>query len=1065
MQLSRKLVFREWRACLALFFLMTVTGFYTRKLWYTLAGKEGFRELGLLGYPSSSELASTVILICLIGGLALFLAVQLLAIIKINHLVSYLIALTFAAIFLIVITSQTVFSFLIFIFIIISGLFTAYRLLSLLHLNLSVGLERLAFGVTLTLAYFIMLVFILGVVGILTREVVIAIILLGVVLCWPERAAMIEDAKVLKGLLLTPNSQYKWLIPIVAISLAAVLISFMQAVAPDIQFDAIHIQLYVADMYAEEGKIVNLVSTDRSYIAKGANMLFALGYLFDGEVVAKLFSWLPLIVFGLYLPSFTFRYLKSAKIGVLAYGLLVTMPIVGYTAGTAYQETLTMLFVFSSIYSFLRWREEQSLGWAFLTGFLSGVAIFAKTQAVFVIAGVVIWVGVELFWRYVKTPKILIRQVGVFAASGILSGLPWYLLVYRWTKNPLFPFYNNVFRSPYYPPIHPTYNLSTFGTGHDLQSLVELPWNLTFQSGSFNEGIFGNALLGLVVIILPLWFIVPKTKQVYRVAIPLFFIAIVQILFWIYQAQYIRYLMYVFPVYAVISAHMCGQIIINFKTLRVPISILVHYIVFVGFSLSLIFTLKTWWNVPDNLPTKLIMGQQDRDEYLENTLYRAELEAYQFIRTHSRTEPLVVTSGIYSHALFGQSSRIFHLDDSNILKSFIVTHQAQPEYIARIFEYLGVTHVVLSPLFNVTLTDTFIDRYLLPVYGGAEVMVYEFYPRDKPLVNKVNIASNGNFEVSDGARPLNWFPNGSPLFVCNLDAPEGCYVEVNVSNHFYQIVSIQEKLLYELSLNVQAVDSSSQASVWIHIDWIGETNRKISTSFLPLNVSSSWRHFSLPLTAPNGAVQAIVYAVSLDEQYVAIDNISFEFSPYNTSELIQNGNFEHINNSMPVNWQDLGMPEFRCVQQTATNCYVEVNISNYFYQIVDVEAQKLYDLSLNTRATGPSSLASMRLQANWLDSSGNQIGIDFIIVEAGSEWLHFSLLLRPPEGSTQAVIYIVSHDNLYAAADDVSLKVYEATPTPIMSDYPRKTDPLKRWKELMDCLVLDKDCAGIVRDD
>ncbi|MBZ0316239.1 MAG: hypothetical protein K8L91_07470 [Anaerolineae bacterium] len=1054
MRFARDLPLRESRTALNLLLLSILTVFYAERLWSALAGKGVAFDAPLLGRSSSPQLASTALLICLLSGFVLFLMVKILDAAKFRRLGVYVVILFGVSIGLMITLSGVVLDFVIFTLIILAGLFPAYRLLRLLRLELATGLERLAFAITLGLAYYIMLVFFLGIVGVLFRITLIGVMVLGILLCRSEFFTLWADAQRLKGVLLTASSQHKWLIPIVIASLGALLISFTQAVAPDIQYDAIHIQLYVADTYAEHGEIVRLVSTDRSYVAKGANMLFAVGYVFDSEVVAKLFSWLPLVIFGLYLPSFTARYLKSTAVGVLAFGLLVTMPIVGWTAGTAYQESLTMLFVFGAIYSLLRWGDEPTLGWAFLTGLLSGVALFAKIQAMFVLIGMCILIGLVLLQKLRKKPKDLILQIGAFTGAFVLTGLPWYLLVYVWTGNPLYPFFNNIFQSPYYPPIHNTNNLPRFGLGHDVKALMMLPWNLTFRSANFNEEAFGNTIVGLVIIVLPLWFLVPQTKKTFRIMLPLFFIIFANVLIWITQAQYIRYLMYTFPICAVIAAHLFYQTINGDRVFKPVVSLLAHYGLFIVLIISLIFTLKMWWNIPNTLPLKYILGQQNREEYLSTTFYGPEAEAYQFIHRQSQgRDSIVVTVGVASHALYQESSKIFHLDDVRNLRNLLASH---PEYTANILEYLGITYVVLAPQNNRVLSNRFIDQFLVPVYGNEEVVVYEFYPHNRPLSDKINLVHNGDFEIEDGSMPANWSMAGAPELQCAQAMPKDCYVQVNTANLFYQAVPVQEHTLYELSLRIRAAMPAATPKVRMQVNWVDDAYHQIDVTLILINGSSRWKGFTRPLTAPKGATQAVIYLATDESLYADIDDVAFEVYQYNPFDLIQNGDFEITNGLEPVNWSISGAPELRCEQE---NCYIVVNTSSLFYQAVPVQEHTLYELSLQTRTADPTSIPDVRLQANWVDDAYNQIDVDLIVVKAGSAWSKFSLVLTPPAGATQAVIYLTSDDNVVAAIDQVAFESYQGDLPPDSRENAIEVpEPLTRWKELIDCIALEKTC-------
>lgn len=124
-------------------------------------------------------------------------------------------------------------------------------------------------------------------------------------------------------------------------------------------------------------------------------------------------------------------------------------------------------------------------------------------------------------------------------AIAVLVGLPNYVYAWWHTGNPLFPFFNAVFRSPLYP-------LENF---RDLKWMAGVtwhaPWDLSFRSNLFGQVMPGAAGLAMLATLPALLLAARRNPALAWLAG--WAIGCAALLFW--QMQYLRYL---FPAYAVL---------------------------------------------------------------------------------------------------------------------------------------------------------------------------------------------------------------------------------------------------------------------------------------------------------------------------------------------------------------------------------------------------------------------------------------------------------------------------------------------------------------------------------
>ena len=147
-----------------------------------------------------------------------------------------------------------------------------------------------------------------------------------------------------------------------------------------------------------------------------------------------------------------------------------------------------------------------------------------------------------------------------------------------------------------------------FGVGRHPLDVLRIPWDMTFDGGSYMEN--GSGAIGLALLLtLPLILLVPRT----RASAFLLALAAIGFVGWAYTAQYIRYGL---PLFAIVAV-LCGAGVARATTFRSRGGRLVARALPLFLIGALAVTPVLWLPVwGSQLPAGLFSGSQSREEWL-----------------------------------------------------------------------------------------------------------------------------------------------------------------------------------------------------------------------------------------------------------------------------------------------------------------------------------------------------------------------------------------------------------------------------------------------------------------
>ena len=390
--------------------------------------------------------------------------------------------------------------------------------------------------------------------------------------------------------------------------------------APEIMFDAVYAKAWLPQVWAQTGSIDPLIAFPVLNNAGFAQLLAVPGHALGGPDVGRylqLLAWLGAVA-GVWAWG---RRLGSW--GPVAAVVVGVSPHFVWQAATAYDDLILALAAFAlavAVFESVTLPDGERAGrTALVLGLLAGTCISLKVHlAALALALLAGWVllGVR--------DRTFARRVAGGAAGTLLVGAP--PLIVRWIEldNPLFPSYNDIFHSKFFPPINTPLNFP-FWPDAGLRGALTWMWEAVTHPTLMNEATPPGAF-GLLVGALFVAFVIGWRRSANRAA-PVVWVALVAatILWWV-TFRYLRYLLPPFLVAMALVLVQAGARAPRRATggaLAVAVTVLV--------AASLPATISLFWNVPQRkLPYAAAFGRWDARDYRRHVFSNLEaLEAYE----------------------------------------------------------------------------------------------------------------------------------------------------------------------------------------------------------------------------------------------------------------------------------------------------------------------------------------------------------------------------------------------------------------------------------------------------
>jgi hypothetical protein len=387
-------------------------------------------------------------------------------------------------------------------------------------------------------------------------------------------------------------------------------IAAVYTAAPEIQFDALYGKAYLPMLWARTGTIGALNGHVQLNIAGWFQLVASWGNLLGAPATGRYLQLAALVAAPAVVWSWARRF---ASLGPLAAVAVAITPTLFWQATTADDDLLLALAVFAltvAVFESLQpssSASDRAIGLAL--GLMAGTGISLKSHLIPI--SVALLVGWMVSGGRSRIgPRILYGTIGAL----ITAAPP---LVLRWsdTGNPVFPAYNNIFKSPYWLPINEKFNFPFWPHPGVLGPLKAI-WDSMVSPLGMQEaappGSFG-ALIGIVLVALLVgWRYRRRTPGSFVLWIAI----VIAVAAWWMEFRYLRYLLPAAFASVVLVLATWRPAALG-STARASTVVAVAVAAAASFPVSV----AQFWNVPNRrVPISAAIGRWAASDYLDTAL-------------------------------------------------------------------------------------------------------------------------------------------------------------------------------------------------------------------------------------------------------------------------------------------------------------------------------------------------------------------------------------------------------------------------------------------------------------
>ena len=218
------------------------------------------------------------------------------------------------------------------------------------------------------------------------------------------------------------------------------LVNLIGALGPELAFDALWYHLTIPKIYLLHAKTYFIPGNLLYYNLKPklSEMLYVAALALGNEIVAKMVHYFFGILSCIALYRLSRLYLTRSW-AIVAVIVFYSNLVISWLSITAYSDLPRVFFEILSFYYFLLYTKKKKNSHFVASALLLGFAISTKVLAV----GTVAIFGV-LIWSLKLNTRIKLRRMLFFSLLSLLVPLPWFVISYMNTGNPVFPLFTHL---------------------------------------------------------------------------------------------------------------------------------------------------------------------------------------------------------------------------------------------------------------------------------------------------------------------------------------------------------------------------------------------------------------------------------------------------------------------------------------------------------------------------------------------------------------------------------------------------------------------------------------------
>lgn len=621
----------------------------------------------------------------------------------------------------------------------------------------------------------------------------------------------------------------------------ALALRLLAALNPEIGTDALAMHLVIADRLANEGRFhYDVTRSIWAVMPMAADWQFALAHMLGGEPAARLLNFVVDALLVLLVRNAAAD-ARNAFAGAVAAAVYATTPLLFLETASLFVENYWALWSCAALVLARRAVERPTVREAGAAGFLVGTALAAKVITAFL---------APFFLAAAACWCIRARSRGwwmllAFVLAALVAGVLPYANAWMRTGNPVFPFMNELFHSPFYN-ASSSFDNALFNTHASWRTL----YDATFHSGKFLEAVPGAIGLAWLVLLPAALLSALLDKGSVRVAA--ICAGLFVVLVFAFQS-YLRYILPVLPVFAFLvgiaaagaaprgaARHAIAGLVLACSVAGIyltPASNYLHRSIvlppFAGSEAAEDYVAK---QRPDRWMARVIDALQLHKVLWLGTPYMAGAD--------SDVRPTNWQGGYGLHSAFGA------LGSGEQLRALLAAGQ---------FDAVAVA-----------LDAHACDRPFVCEFLGAQHKVFEdgataLYVLDPDALHTLELMRNGGF---DGGTE-GWGGEGE----FHVAGGDGAVV-VSAATPFTQAVPVQPGMRY--LLEVEGRCTSDRADYRTQVNWLDRNGAFIDTAITVAACGKDYERHKVAVTAPPGAATAVVYASShLPDKTAEITSVSF----------------------------------------------------------------------------------------------------------------------------------------------------------------------------------------------
>lgn len=620
----------------------------------------------------------------------------------------------------------------------------------------------------------------------------------------------------------------RWLdIAIAVIGLVHVVVAFL----PEVGHDALAMHLFISSHLATNHRWgFDATTYVWAVMPMLGDWLFSIGYMLAGETASRLLN-----VGFIFLLAWLVRQLVVWAGGSLwgarwAVLLFLTSPLTFTESSSLFIESVWAAMVVGGTLAILRAcsAEKDMRGQLGAAGLLLGFALAAKAVTFAILPALVpiLLLRYKVWYKRGIVP-VLILGLLLFC---VVAAIP-YVTAWKLTGNPLFPFFNGIFKSPLWPSVN-FESASVFGKGVRLDVL----YGMTFNSGRYMEATTGAAGFQWLLLFFPAAVALLLTRHTRGIALLAVGIGSVFLTF-----QSVSYLRYIFPAWAMLTA----MIAVGMSARTTPLLVTSKVwgaIAFFTILLNLVFfTAGSFYR---DFALRSIISESHRTQYLgvRNPLRNAVtlVNALNTGKTPVAVFAPPLTAGLEADALYANWYNVGWQTAFNAA----VTEQD----MASLFIDRRVTYLIVDSGWKLSASQfSLLDKVSTHIsqFGPVAIRrISDEYRFKKELLNNPDFSRLDGWSLAPGAV----FDDQRNMIIASVSAP------------VVQAVTVTAGSSYMVSVVARCHNGSAQGRV--QVNWSDQAGIFIGTNIDVFDCMQDWQMHTMQVTAPPRAVAGAVYATS-----------------------------------------------------------------------------------------------------------------------------------------------------------------------------------------------------------